>query len=74
MHNAWHKAWLGLARFDTVVSHACLSFGRKLRLSSDRHDLIPPLATIFKPISIIKRLEKLIFDNLNKKTTIKYGI
>ena len=40
--NTWYKAWLSLCGFDTVESRPNLSFGRTLRLSSDRHDLIPP--------------------------------
>ncbi len=31
-----------MARFDSVESRSSLSFGRTLRLSSDRHDLLPP--------------------------------
>ena len=40
----------GLVRIRQAESRPNLSFGQTLRLSSDRHDLIPPpLAVILKP-------------------------
>ena len=40
----------GFVRIRQVESRPNLSFGRTLRLSSDRHDLIPP------PLYIIRRI------------------
>ncbi len=39
-NNTWYRAWLVQCGFNSVESRLNLSFGRTLRLSSDRHDLI----------------------------------
>ena len=44
----WYKVWLGLAQFDCVESRASRHFGLTPRLSSDRHDLIPPPLVFIK--------------------------
>ena len=43
----------GFVRIRQVESRPNLSFGRTLRLSSDRHDLIPP------PLAAIRKKEKI---------------
>lgn len=47
--HTWYKAWLGLCGFDkSNLVPTSVSVGL-VRLSSDRHDLIPPpLAVILK--------------------------
>jgi hypothetical protein len=47
--HTWYKAWLGLCGFDkSNLVPTSVSVGL-VRLSSDRHDLIPPpLAVIMK--------------------------
>ncbi len=57
----------GFVRIRLVESRPNLSFGRTLRLSSDRHDLIPPpLQTILKKEIFLRKylISKLNFSSV----------
>ncbi len=74
----------GFARIRQVESRPNLSFGRTLRLSSDRHDLIPPplaasktqyvmnkvIQILYKPTHVFRQLDEMFEEDLDTDSNL----